>query len=141
MSFVESNALNKSKIDKYFQSDTQVDQSNKHDDNFIKMKKEAAAKVWIRILVCPVAYSGKLLFQILQDTFKLSYFNQLECIIYLVSGKDCFLIAPTGSGKSAIYQIAGLMKEEGVTVVISPLKSLSIDQVHSLHHLKVTFLC
>ena len=38
---------------------------------------------------------------------------------------------PTGSGKSAIYQIAGLLVP-GATVVVSPLIALQRDQVDSL---------
>ena len=39
---------------------------------------------------------------------------------------------PTGSGKSAIYQMAGLLLP-GPTIVVSPLIALQHDQVESLH--------
>ena len=41
------------------------------------------------------------------------------------------VIQPTGSGKSAIYQVAGLLVE-GATVIVSPLIALQKDQVDSI---------
>jgi ATP-dependent DNA helicase RecQ len=49
----------------------------------------------------------------------------------VVAGRDTLAVLPTGSGKSAIYQVAGLARE-GVTVVVSPLIALQRDQVRSL---------
>ncbi len=49
----------------------------------------------------------------------------------MLERRDTLAVMPTGSGKSAIYQIAGrLMK--GPTVVISPLLALQRDQIQSL---------
>ncbi len=49
----------------------------------------------------------------------------------LLAGDDTVFIAPTGSGKSAVYQIAGsLMK--GITVIVSPLIALQKDQTESM---------
>ena len=41
------------------------------------------------------------------------------------------VIQPTGSGTSAIYQVAGLLVE-GATVIVSPLIALQKDQVDSI---------
>jgi ATP-dependent DNA helicase RecQ len=57
--------------------------------------------------------------------------GQEEAIGALVEGHDTLAILPTGAGKSAIYQIAGLMLS-GPTVVISPLIALQQDQVESI---------
>jgi ATP-dependent DNA helicase RecQ len=57
--------------------------------------------------------------------------GQEEAICALLEGHDTLVIMPTGAGKSAIYQIAGLMLS-GPTVVISPLIALQQDQVDSI---------
>ena len=58
--------------------------------------------------------------------------GQLEAIDAVVSGHDALVVMPTGSGKSAIYQIAALLVP-GPTVVVSPLIALQRDQVLALH--------
>lgn len=57
--------------------------------------------------------------------------GQEEAIRSLVAGRDTVFIAPTGSGKSAVYQIAGSLMR-GVTVVVSPLIALQKDQAESI---------
>ena len=49
----------------------------------------------------------------------------------MLAGRDTLVVMSTGSGKSAIYQIAGLLIE-GATVVVSPLIALQRDQVDDL---------
>lgn len=61
---------------------------------------------------------------------------QKECIGQLISGKDVFAVLPTGSGKSLIYQIAGLMLG-GTTLVLSPLIALMQDQVRELQERQI----
>jgi ATP-dependent DNA helicase RecQ len=54
--------------------------------------------------------------------------GQEEVIRSVLSKRDTLSVMPTGSGKSAIYQICGL-KMGGATVVVSPLIALQKDQV------------
>jgi ATP-dependent DNA helicase RecQ len=57
--------------------------------------------------------------------------GQAEAIEAVLSGRDTLAVMSTGSGKSAIYQIAGLLRP-GATLVVSPLIALQRDQVEDL---------
>jgi ATP-dependent DNA helicase RecQ len=57
--------------------------------------------------------------------------GQLETIRLVLSGHDTLSVMPTGSGKSAIYQIAALFID-GPTLVVSPLIALQKDQLESI---------
>ena len=49
----------------------------------------------------------------------------------MLDGNDTLAVMSTGSGKSAIYELAGLLLG-GTTVVISPLIALQRDQLTAL---------
>ena len=57
--------------------------------------------------------------------------GQEDAIRGAVAGRDTLCVMPTGSGKSAIYQIAGLLIP-GSTIIVSPLLALQRDQIESL---------
>ena len=57
--------------------------------------------------------------------------GQREAIEQVTAGRDALVIMRTGGGKSAIYELAGLLRG-GTTVVISPLLALQRDQVAAL---------
>ncbi|MEK6342409.1 MAG: RecQ family ATP-dependent DNA helicase [Curtobacterium sp.] len=56
---------------------------------------------------------------------------QQTVIDAVLDGRDAVAVMPTGSGKSAIYQVAGLALD-GLVVVVSPLVALQEDQVVGL---------
>jgi len=53
--------------------------------------------------------------------------GQLRAVAAAAGGRDVLAVLPTGGGKSAIYELAGLMRD-GPTVVVSPLIALQDDQ-------------
>jgi ATP-dependent DNA helicase RecQ len=57
--------------------------------------------------------------------------GQLESIESVLDGRDTLCVMSTGSGKSAIYQLAGMLID-GPTVVISPLIALQRDQMDAV---------
>ncbi|WP_206474259.1 ATP-dependent DNA helicase RecQ [Dietzia sp. KRD202] len=59
---------------------------------------------------------------------------QAEAIEAAVGGRDVLAVLPTGYGKSAIYQLAGIMAD-GPCVVVSPLIALQSDQCEGLNSL------
>ena len=59
--------------------------------------------------------------------------DQLKVIKSLLKGKDCFVIMPTGGGKSMCYQLPALICE-GTAIVVSPLIALMKNQVDALRN-------
>lgn len=62
-------------------------------------------------------------------TFRDEQLNAIKIVVE--KNKNLIFVSPTGSGKSVIYQIAGILSQEQ-TLVISPLMALQKNQVESL---------
>ncbi|MEU1479152.1 RecQ family ATP-dependent DNA helicase [Streptomyces sp. NPDC005760] len=57
--------------------------------------------------------------------------GQLAAMEAVMRGRDTLAVMPTGAGKSAVYQVPGLLLS-GPTVVVSPLIALQRDQIAGL---------
>jgi ATP-dependent DNA helicase RecQ len=57
--------------------------------------------------------------------------GQLRAVVAASGGRDVLAVLPTGGGKSAIYELAGLLRD-GPTVIVSPLIALQDDQLAHL---------
>ncbi len=77
--------------------------------------------------------SGNQLLRTAQESFGWTELRpgQREAMQAVLDGHDTLVVMPTGSGKSAIYQVSALLVD-GPTVVVSPLIALQHDQVSSL---------
>jgi len=73
------------------------------------------------------------LYKSLKDFFGFSSFkgNQEIVIRSILEGNDCFVIMPTGAGKSLCYQLPALM-QDGTAIIISPLIALMKNQVDAI---------
>src|SRR3954451_821300 len=57
--------------------------------------------------------------------------GQLRAAAAAAGGRDALAVLPAGGGKSAIYELAGMIRT-GPTVVVSPLIALQDDQLAHL---------
>ncbi len=73
-------------------------------------------------------------YEVLSKYFGFDSFRdgQEELVDSILEGKDVLGIMPTGAGKSICYQVPALCMS-GITLVISPLISLMMDQVKALN--------
>ena len=77
----------------------------------------------------------KTLYDLLKKVFGFEQFkgNQEEIIKTVLSGKNVFVLMPTGGGKSLCYQLPALISK-GITIVVSPLIALMKNQVDMIRN-------
>src|SRR5207249_6975719 len=66
--------------------------------------------------------------------------RKAEVVAASQGGADVLFVAPTGSGKSIAYWVPGIAGG-GLTLVVSPLIALMVDQVARLNQLGVPAAC
>ncbi|PIC33057.1 hypothetical protein B9Z55_013173 [Caenorhabditis nigoni] len=78
------------------------------------------------------------LYSTLKSKFGFNQFRhrQKQCILSTLMGHDTFVLMPTGAGKSLCYQLPAVILP-GVTVVVSPLRSLIEDQKMKMKELGI----
>ncbi|XP_049851512.1 uncharacterized protein LOC126326125 [Schistocerca gregaria] len=100
-------------------------------------KESAALSTTTRAAAAPAAQVeevyGKQIESCLRDVFHHAEFRppQKEIVLCFLGGHDCFVLMPTGGGKSLGFQIPALLFS-GVTLVVSPLIALMQNQVKAL---------
>lgn len=75
----------------------------------------------------------------LQNVFRKQAFRpkQAEIIIRALRGESVIALLPTGAGKSITYQLPTLL-QNGISIVVDPIKSLMKDQVDNLQSIGIT---
>ncbi|CAI5451678.1 unnamed protein product [Caenorhabditis angaria] len=78
------------------------------------------------------------LYATLKSMFGFNQFRhrQKMAITSILKGHDTFVLMPTGAGKSLCYQLPAILSD-GVTIVVSPLKSLIEDQTSKMRELGI----
>jgi len=65
---------------------------------------------------------------------------QVQAIGAILSGRDVIVSAATGSGKSRIFQVPALAAEDGIVLVVAPIKSLLRNQVRAIFRRSTAYL-
>ncbi len=94
------------------------------------VKKKPTKRAGIKSTDPGKTYTSAQLTSALKENFGFSKFKgqQEEIIQAVLSGKDTFVIMPTGGGKSLCYQLPALVSP-GVAIIVSPLIALMKNQV------------
>ena len=84
---------------------------------------------------CTVSQTGDVALDTLKNVFGYEKFRgkQQEAVNAILQRNDCVVLMPTGGGKTVCYTVPGIILP-GVTIVVTPLIALILDQVQRLHN-------
>ncbi len=76
----------------------------------------------------------------LKEVFSFDTFREPQETVVLdaIKNIDQFVLLPTGTGKSLCFQLPAIL-QNGITIVISPLKSLILDQINNFNNLNTSY--
>lgn len=106
---------------------------NPHDVDAIKDLKDSMDRITNKKEA--TTWSDEIFANILRVSFEHDEFRngQLWAIRQCLEGNSALLVLPTGGGKSLCYQFPALLLN-GITIVVSPLVALMMDQMKNLPH-------
>lgn len=81
----------------------------------------------------PLSQTGDVAIDTLKNVFGYDAFRgkQRDAVDAMLNKNDCIVLMPTGGGKTVCYAVPGVILP-GVTIVVSPLIALILDQVQRL---------
>lgn len=84
-------------------------------------------------LEAAVSQTGDVALDTLKNVFGYNQFRgkQQDAVNAILQRKDCVVLMPTGGGKTVCYAVPGIIMS-GVTIVVTPLIALILDQVQRL---------
>ena len=76
----------------------------------------------------------------LKEVFSFDTFREPQETVVLdaIKNIDQFVLLPTGTGKSLCFQLPAIL-QNGITIVISPLKSLILDQINNFNNFNTSY--
>ena len=96
-------------------------------DNFVTLLEEPTV---VNESPMSTSQTGDVALDTLKNVFGHNSFRgkQQDVVNAILQGHDCIALLPTGAGKTICYAVPGMILH-GVSVVITPLIALILDQV------------
>ncbi|KAL9980641.1 hypothetical protein ACROYT_G009251 [Oculina patagonica] len=99
-------------------------------DNFVTPLEEPTV---VNESPMSISQTGDVALDTLKNVFGHNSFRgkQLDVVNTILQGHDCIALLPTGAGKTICYAVPGIILH-GISIVITPLIALILDQVQRL---------